>query len=775
MVMARDPTPRTWDAAAQLPESLSSFVGREEELAGITKVATRHRLVTLIGPGGVGKTRLAIEVARLLGPGFGAGVHFLELSGVPDGDLVDESVLAGLGLRADAQQAPREVVTAHLRGLNALLVLDNCEHVIEASAALVDHLVTRCGQLHVLATSREPLQVRGERVLQVAPLQLPDAGRPVRPDALRHHSALQLFAERAEAAGGPFHIRPQDVGVVAQICRRLDGLPLALELAAARMRAMSPEALLAELANHERLRVLTAGSRTVEDRHRTLRATMEWSYRLLAEPERLLFARLSVFAGGFDLAAADHVAGHPPIAPADVLELLSGLVDRSLVTAVAGPPGALPYRMLDTLRAFGRERLLEAGEHEVTQRRHAEHYAELLAKPALTWTRAALGEVRDQLDDVRAALAWSCAHEPELVTLICGRLVGFWGRHGQLGEGCQWMDRIIDRLPADDSHRVVAVANASWLAQRHGTFDVAERHALEELRVARQIGDASATADALTRVGDVARNRDDPETAIRYAEQGAAMRRREEDPYELALALMVLGSARGRHGDFEAGRANLDEAALLFVSIPEPSGVALCQGWLGELSLREGALGRATEQLSASLRAFRDLQDAWMVANLFDLLAWLAGVEKEPIRVLRLAGAAGSVRDAIGAGQLPALAGPLAPIVQSARRWVRSRADLLVRQGAGAELDQAVAYALRDVEWALPERTAGQAEGMSRRELQVALLVAQGLADKEIAARLGISVRTAEHHVGQLRRKLGCSSRTQIATWVVEHDLKPQR
>ena len=518
-------------AGSRLPAPLSSFVGREDETALVAGLVADRRLVTLVGPGGVGKTRLGLEVARLMEQRLAGGARFVALSGVSDGRLVDEAVLTGLGLPADPPRSPRETIVAHIGGDHALLVLDNCEHLADDSADLVDELLARCRRLHVLATSREPLMLRGERVHPVAPLDLPNRDEPLAEDAPRRHSALRLFLERTEDAGRAA-IRAHEVATVAEICRRLDGLPLAVELAAARTRAMSLDTLLGQLADRDRFRILTAGARTAEDRHRTLRATVEWSYRLLTGRERLLFARLSVFAGRFDLSAAEDVGGHPPIPGAQVAELLAGLVNRSLVDVEGDGP--CRYRLLDTLRAFGRERLMEAGDGEAAERRHAHHYADLLAKPALTWTRAALDEMRCQLDDVRNALAWSCANEPDRAILICGRLVGFWGRHGHLGEGCLWMDRIIDRLPEDDSHKAVAHANAAWLAQRHGDFDVAERHAGEELRIARLIEDLPAVADALTRLGDIARNRGDQAVAIGHGEAGAVMRREEGDAYELA-------------------------------------------------------------------------------------------------------------------------------------------------------------------------------------------------------------------------------------------------
>jgi predicted ATPase/class 3 adenylate cyclase len=683
----------------RLPAPRSSFVGRADEVVKVAELVASHRLVTLTGSGGVGKTRLAIQVGRIMMLHFTAGVQFVDLSSVAEGELVDQAALAALGLHVDPDRSARELIAGHLGDRQLLLVVDNCEQVIEASAILLEHLLDRSPGLHVLTTSREPLMVQGERVRQVPSLELPEADQPLTDDALERHSALQLFAERATEAGAAFPIRAQDVAVVAQICRRLDGLPLALELAAARMRAMSPTDLLNQL-DQERFRVLTRGSRTSDNRHSTLRATVEWSHRLLTEEERLLFARLSIFAGPFDLPAAQQVGSLPPVASEAVLVLLSGLVDKSLVTVSARPDGEPRYRMLETLRAFGRERLLQSEEYEPVRRRQAQHYSRLFGEPMLTWTRAALDDIQYQLDDVRAALDWSCTNEPGLTNRICP--IGFWGRQGHLGEGCQWMERLIDRLPEDDAYKADALANTCWLAQRQGSLDKAERYALEELRIAQQLGDDWMVADALKRLGDVARHSGDYELATRYAQQSVSMWRSDEwgssKDVELALSLMILGSAQGRQGDLVSGRLNLEEGLGLFTSIGEQGGVAICQGWLGELSLREGSRGRAASELTGSLRIFRDLPDAWMVGNVLDLLAWLAGLEDQHHRALRLAGAAASVRNRIGASQLPALREPLEATVREARRRLGVGADDAWRQGSEASAAEAIAYALREVD-----------------------------------------------------------------------------
>jgi predicted ATPase/class 3 adenylate cyclase len=695
-----------------LPVTPSSFVGREVEVAEVVRLAMSKRLVTLVGPGGVGKTRLAIQAARALQAQFPAGVHFVGLSGVADGSLVDEAVVTSLGLHADSRRHSRQVISDHFAGQRLLLVVDNCEHVIEASAGLLGHLLNRCPELHAVATSREPLILPGEQVRHVPPLGLPATGESLDEDPFSRHSALRLFAERAEEAGAATSVSSRDVKLVAEICQRLDGLPLALELAASRMRALSLAGLVAQLSDHERFRVLTTGSRTAEDRHRTLRATVEWSYRLLSPEERLLFARLSVFATSFDARSARQVCGLSPITQDAVLELLLGLADKSLVEVTTGAEGDTRYRMLDTLRAYGWERLIESGEQEAIRERQALHFADVLAEPVLTWTRAALDGIRNQLDDVRASLGWSCTNRPELATRICGSLVGFWGRLGPLEEGRQWLDRLIRGLPEDDDNKAIAFANACWLAQRNGDFEVASHYAREELRVAHVLGDDWAVADALKRLADVARHEGHYDLALPYAEESVVLRRalrgREGNDLELGLSLMILGGAQGRQGDRKTGRLNLEEAIGVFASIDEGAGVALCQGWLGELALREGSLQEARELLSTSLRAFRELPDAWMVANLLDLLCWLASREDESYRLLRLAGAAAALRQKSGAAAVPVLAELLDPLLREARSWAGAGADAAWRQGADSGPEQAIAYGLREVAWQRPSGSMGR-------------------------------------------------------------------
>jgi serine/threonine-protein kinase PknK len=770
--------PSILDATSEnhLPASLTGLIGREEELLGLFELASSCRLLTLAGPGGVGKTRLALQLARTLQVRLGAEPRLVELSHIAEGDPLPDVLLAALRLRRETGQTVWETIVHGVRQQSTLLLLDSCEHVIGPAAVAVDHLLRSCPQLQVLATSREPLAVDGEQVRYVQPLQLPGRNEPLQEDSLVRYSALRLFRERAAEAGGPTIGGPADAEVVAQICRRLDGLPLAIELAAARSRTMSLPALLARLDGEDRYQVLTSGRRTGEKRHRTLRATVEWSFRLLTEDEQRLFSRLSVFATSFDLRAAQRIGGQPPVAGGGVVEILSGLVEKSFVVVRPDVAGADRYHMLDTLRAFGRERLLASGEEQSVRRWHANHYAEALAEPVLSWTGEALDAFRDQMDDVRGALSWaSTTGEPELVALICRSLVGFWGRCGDLLEAREWMDDISNRWPRDDVHRGFALADCAWLAQRQGDIESAREYALEYLRIGRLVGDPRLVADGLARVGDAARNGGDHGLALRCLGEAAAIRRTEDGPLDLdhALILMRLGSVQGRRGDLDAGRRHLQEALDACASIGEGSGVAYCQGWLGELSLIEGDLRAARALLAAALRGFQDMSDAYMVAILLDLLSWLAVREREPIRALRLAGAAWSMRDTIGARRPPVLEAAVGPHLQAARRTLWPRADSVQRQGVAAGFQPAIAYALREAELptSVVPRVPPALAALTPRERQVYPLIAEGLTDPQIAMRLHVSVRTAEHHVQQVRTKLGCATRAQVAGWAARHRL----
>jgi predicted ATPase/DNA-binding winged helix-turn-helix (wHTH) protein len=394
-----------------LPEPISELIGRDDVLGEILSLASAHRLVTLTGAGGIGKTRLAFAVARRLLPQFPGGVWLAEFSPIADPGLVPDTVAAAIGLDLGGGEISAQRVSQALAGRQLLLVLDTCEHVISAAAALGEAVLRAGGTLHLLATSREPLRAEGEWVNPVPPLAVP-AEDAEGTDDLLGYGGVRLFVERLRAAEPHFALDRSNAAMIAAICRRLDGIPLAIELAAARAAVLGVE----EVATHldDRFRILTGGRRTALSRHQTLKATFDWSYQLLSEPERVILRRLAVFAGIFRLEAARAVIASPEIAPAEVVDGIANLVGKSLVTAVAGGTIAR-CRLLDTMRAYGLEELAESGEREWLARRHAEYYRDLFeraepeldARPATEW----LAEYGPKTDNLRAALDWAFSRD----------------------------------------------------------------------------------------------------------------------------------------------------------------------------------------------------------------------------------------------------------------------------------------------------------------------------------------------------------------------------
>ena len=447
---AEFPPLRSLDAfPGNLPLQLSSFVGRDEELIGIAKALGRERLVTLTGVGGVGKTRLAMQVAAEVLPNYGDGAWFCELAAANDDDAFVQLVAATLGVRSRQGVTLEEGVVEHLRRKQLLLVLDNCEHLLDAAATLAERLLQECAGLRVLATSREGLAVPGEQVWPVRSLPVPS--RAAGASVIATSDAVRLFAARAESARPGFVLDEANAGPVAEICRRLDGIPLAIELAAARVSSMRPVDLAARL--DERFRLLTGGRRTAVERHQTLRATVDWSYSLLTERERAVFDRLGVFAGSFDIGTAEEIASGEGLEPWDVVDAIASLVDKSLVVDEEAPGGSIRYSMLETLRAYARERLDQGGTPDEWRLRHARHYADvageigvgLIGPNEVAWRARLVLE----LDDLRAAVIWALDRDSDdeseyALDIIAALVYEAFGGDPSIGIGA-WAERAVDR------------------------------------------------------------------------------------------------------------------------------------------------------------------------------------------------------------------------------------------------------------------------------------------------------------------------------------------
>jgi predicted ATPase/transcriptional regulator with XRE-family HTH domain len=648
-------------AAPGLPAPPTSFVGRERERAAVGRLLAAHRLVTLTGPAGVGKTRLALEVGRRLAAGgagrYPDGVWLADLAPLADAALVAPTVAAALGVRA----APRRPVPAALHRALAprrlLLILDNCEHLVAAAAGLVAGLLAAAPGVRVLATSREPLRVPGEASWPVDPLPPPPAGAA--PAAVAASAAVRLFVARAAAVRPGFGLRPENAVAVADLCRRLDGLPLALELAAAAVRVLPVAELRDRL--RDRFRLLTGGSRTALPRQQTLAAAVGWSYDRLDARERTLFARLSVFAGGWSLAAAEAVAADPDDpapAPAAVLELLTRLVDRALVVAEEDGEGRARFRLLETLREYARERREASGAAAAVRRRHLAHYT-ALAEAAVagvggTAPREWLARLDREQDNCRAALNWVLA-EPEPAALAQGLRLAcalplFWRSRGRWREARTWLDALL-ALPASGVPPAVRAAALGWAggiadflgdapasrARREELVafvrptgdspaaggwlrglgvgwaagalppDEAAAWLTQRLAFFREAADATEVAITLRELGRLALDQGDHRAAQRALEESLAVFRRLGDRLRTAAVLTNLGQTRRAAGDAAGSRAHFEEAVSICRQHGYENGVAGALLGLGEAALAAGDLARARPLFAESAARFREV------------------------------------------------------------------------------------------------------------------------------------------------------------------------
>lgn len=627
------------DVTQNLPVALSSFVGREWEMAAVAKLLGGARLVTLTGTAGVGKTRLALEVAASLAGSYADGAWLVELASVANPGLVPAAAAAALGVREQPGRPLAETLAGHLLRRRLLLVLDNCEHVISAVAALAEALLRMCPGLRVLATSREALGLAGEVAWPVPPLSAPAVVEGSPPEALGVYEAVRLFVERAAATEPGFALTAAVAPKVAEICRRLDGIPLAIELAAGRVAVLTPAQIAARL--DDRFALLTGGSRTALPRQQTLLAALEWSYDLLSEPERVLLRRLSVFAGGFTLEAAEQVCAGGDLEPRRVLDLLAGLVAKSL--AVSDTSGAQArYRVLESIRQYGAAKLTEAGEEQAFRERHASWYARLAeqAEPELTGVQQAAWLERLEVEhaNLRAAFAWSltCGHRDQAVRLAAA-LPMFWWVRGHLSEGRDWLDQALS-ASADTSRtlRAKALRGAGWLAALAGDLDGALAAGKESLALARQVGDTRGAARALYLLG-ASVGLQDTVAARPLFQESVALARQAGDKWCLAGALGQLGFTECFHGDYAAARPPLEECLVVARDAYDKQGLRIGLIGLGWVALWERDHGSAEALLAEGLAVARELGDLLWTGVALVFLGELARIRGERRRARALA------------------------------------------------------------------------------------------------------------------------------------------
>ncbi len=605
---------------------LTSFVGREREMAAVKQQLSTSRLVTLMGPGGAGKTRLALQVAADLFETFPKGVWLAELAPLSDPSLVTQTVATVLGVREVSGRPLLETLIDYLRTRDLLILLDNCEHLIEATAQLAGALLRGCSKLRLLATSREALRTAGEATFRVPSLVSPDPRRVTSVEELMQADATRLFLERAALSNPRFVVTEANAPAVAQICRCLDGIPLAIELAAARVKVLPVEQIARRL--DDRFRLLTSGFRTSLPHHQTLRAAVDWSYDLLSEGEKVLFRRLAVFPGGFLLEAAEAVCAGDGLSVEDVLDLVSRLVDKSLLITEA-VDGDIRYRILETIRHYSRGRLVDSGEADTIRDRHLRWYQDLAGRAApelqgadqLVW----LERLEQEHDNLRAALEWAREDRIDAGLQLAGALYRFWGLRGFLSEGREWLEGLLAKgQGASTGARANAAYGAGLLAFAQGDYDRAEVASSESLRWYHQIGDTPGMVLSLNTLGIVARNRGEYQKARVLLDESLTLSRQSGHTWALAEALNILGVTARRQGDRESATAMFEESLARWRVLADKWGLASSLGHLGVVARLQGDYERARALHEESLALRRQLGDKQYIAAALSSLGIVA-------------------------------------------------------------------------------------------------------------------------------------------------------
>ncbi|MGH2615899.1 MAG: LuxR C-terminal-related transcriptional regulator [Thermomicrobiales bacterium] len=795
-----------------MPIARTRLIGRESERA----TARAHLLegsvplLTLTGPGGVGKTRLALAIAADVAAAFADGVVWVDLAPLADGSLVPTTMAAALTLSLSSGNPIEEDLARALRPRQTLLLIDNCEHVLAAAAALVGPLLATCPALQILATSRAPLHVRGEQEFLVDPLPLPLESSGL--DGLRQNEAVRLFVERARSVQPAFGLNAANGAAVAELCRRLDGLPLALELAAARSRMFSPEALLNQMT--DRLGMLSRGPRDAPARQQTIRDTIAWSYGLLDPAAQALFRRLAIFAGGFTLEAGEAVVAD--VVPRDrgFVQELATLVDQSLVRR-AESEGEPRFTMLETIREFGLEQLVTAGEDDEVRDRHAAYFRDMVEALNLPYAmpgdEAWMSQLVPEQDNLRQALRRFYAQDDPLsLNALAAPLSHLWETFGQFDEGRTWLERAMARdagVPVVIRSRTRS--EAGYFAASQGKFEIAAPILDQGLALARESGDPMRLADSLMCCGALAFRQGDLERAATLYEEAEVVARGLRanvyaGPLTVAVAVDSLGAIALTRGDIPLAAAKFTEAIRLARA---PGGAwplihSLCG--VGYILFQQGAVAEATTSFIEAVALAWKIRNDYHQARLLWAMAAVAVTSGRPVTAARMIGAADALDARTGGAPFP--------LDQAFIGWcvARLETDLgagalteLRRTGRALSVEQAVAAARAAAQAVLGEERVEaiwQASGapvptpaiavpgpeesmlsrdsrssgafdLTRREREVLALLCQRFTDPEIADQLYLSPRTASKHVGNILGKLGSANRREAAAIAARHGL----
>ena len=757
-----------------LPLALSTFVGREREIAEAKRLVEEYRLLTLTGPGGSGKTRLALAVAEGLSGSFEGGVFFVALAALTEPALVAPTVAQALELTGGGDRRPEELLKGYLRERQALLLLDNCEQVLGA-APLVGELLSAAPGLKVLATSRAPLKLYGEQEYPVPSLRLPDPKGSEPPERLARYEAVRLFAERAQAVKPDFRLDEGNAWAVAEICARLDGLPLAIELAAARTRLLPPKAMVDRLGS--RLMLLSGGARNLPERQRTLRGALEWSHELLFPEEQMLFARLSMFTGGSTLEAIEAVCD--PESELEVMGGLESLLEKNLLTREEGPGGEPRFVMLETVHEYAGEKLQERGEVEAMKHAHAEYFLALAeegephllgASEQAKW----LERFGAEHDNLRAALSW-CAEggDLEVGLRLAGALSGFWFEQGHVGEGIRWLERVLEGSEASPAvARAKSLNGLALLTAVRGDHQRAQKSAEESLALYRSSGDERGIMLALSLTGWAADALGEYERGVALLEEAVTLSRQVGDAQWIVISLGNLGIVTMERGDYERAEALFEEILPFVREVMGSAHQAQLLAGLGALALYRGDHEQAEEILGEALRSSREVGHKVIAVDCLASLAGLAAERGEERRAAVLWGATAALRRSLEVA--PDLHSDRLESYLSVARLRSGEAawEEALAEGEAMELEQAIAYALLAEEPSAPaSRAPERPAGLTAREVEVLKLLAEGMTNARIAQELYLSPRTVHRHLNRIYHKLGTNSRASAARFASEHGL----
>jgi non-specific serine/threonine protein kinase len=809
-----------------LPLYRTPFVGRQHELGLVQSKLLRDdvALLTLIGPGGAGKTRLAVQAARSALENFPDGAWFVALAAIDQPELVVPAIAHVFGLQDAGDQQLEGRLRDYLRVRQVLLILDNFEHLLSAAAEVAE-ILADAPRVKVVVTSRALLRVSVERAVTVPTLSLPRPGDVVPLAELNQYDAIRLFIERAQAVNSEFHVGTDDAPTIAEICRRTDGLPLAIELAAARVRHLSARALLARL--ERPLPLLTGGARDLPPRQRTLRETMDWSYGLLEPAQQRVFRRLSVFVDGCTLEAAEVVCGGEGDLGTEMFEVLTALVDQSLLLPHAGDVPR--FRLLETVREYSSEQLVASGEHAETAACHQAFYLAFAeqAEPHLRASQQViwLDRVEAEHANLRAALAWAIAQGGSDVALrLAGCLWRFWFFRGHFTEGRQWLEAALSAGgPTSATARAKALCGAGILAhyqadyaraealcakslslyrqlndklgvataldglavveRSRGNFDAVRARYTESLAVLREVGDAAALGHALVHFGFAVFNQGDIEFARKLVEEGHATYKATQDAWGIAFAVLCSGILAWYENDYLAAQRLVEGSLETFRALDDRRAVARSLTMLAFIALDRGNHREAAARYSEALAIFRALGDTWHIASVLGGVADLEIAEKHPLRATRLLGACVRMRELINAPVPPVFRARLERTRTRARSrlgeheyasaWTEGRSMTTEQALAAAAASEASSTGRSTDDPAVAGHTyrASPASDLTPREIEVLRLVAAGLTNARIANELVISARTVNAHLVSIYDKLGLHTRAAATRFALEHDL----